>query len=223
MSTPKKTTPATPGPTEAPIQIQRLSTEVIAVPVIGTTPLIIHRFTEKAKKQMLDGMQGVKNLKAPKDPEQDYLAAFYRMDDGACGVPTLGLKSATVGAARYFGKSVTMVGLKQALFFVGETTKSTGELLTRLDTHTEPWMREDVVTVGINGHDLRYRPQFDEWSLTLTIRYVTSSITRDSVVALVDAGGMGGGLGEWRPEKGKAGGQYGTFTVDPSRNIEVVS
>lgn len=204
--------------TDAQISISRIATEELAVPVIGVTPLIVHRFAEKAKRQMLDNMQGRKSPKESKSPEEEYEAAFYRLDDGAYGIPTLGLKAATIRGATYFGKNVAMTTLRQCLFFNGETTKQ-GDLLTRLTSHTTPTMREDVVKVGINGHDLRYRPQFDEWAATIHVRYVSSSLTRDSVLSLIDAGGMGVGVGEWRPQKG---GQFGTYTIDPTRDVEVI-
>jgi hypothetical protein len=84
----------------------------------------------------------------------------------------------------------------------------------------EPHMREDVVTVGMKGHDLRYRPEFTEWSAVLEVVYVKSMLSMDSVLSLIDAAGLGVGVGEWRPEKS---GDFGTFMIDPSRKVEVVA
>jgi hypothetical protein len=80
-------------------------------------------------------------------------------------------------------------------------------------------MREDVVKVGISGTDLRYRPQFDTWRTTLTVTFVRSALTAESVVSLIDAGGMGVGVGEWRPERK---GDFGTYGIDPDREIQIV-
>ncbi len=80
-------------------------------------------------------------------------------------------------------------------------------------------MREDVVTVGRGGTDLRYRPEFREWSAQLEVTYVTSALTRDSVLSLLDAGGMGVGVGEWRPERD---GDFGTYRIDETKAIEVI-
>lgn len=199
------------------ITISRLNTELVSVPIVGTAPLIQHRWSEKARRQMLDSMQGKKKMKEPKDPEADYRAAMYLMDDGEPGVPTLAFKAATVRAASYFGKDVAMTTLRQCLFFVGETTKA-GDLLTRLDSYTDPVMREDVMRVGM-GTDLRYRPQFEDWSATLTIRVVSSMLSRESLLSLVEAGGMGVGVGEWRPQRS---GQFGTYEIDGTRDVEVL-
>ncbi len=67
------------------IQISRIGTETVRVPIIGTMPLIVSNFSEKAKRQMLDAQQGRKS-------------------------PKVAFKQATVGAARFYGKDVRMNG-----------------------------------------------------------------------------------------------------------------
>jgi hypothetical protein len=203
---------------DATIQIDKIDAETLLVPILGTSPLIVHRFSEKAKKQMLDAMQGRKTPKENKDPEAEYQAAFYRLKDGGgYGFPATAFKQATVGGCRFYGKSITMTALKQFVFFRGEPGKD-GQSLVPIEG--TPHMREDVVRVGRGGTSLTYRPEFSEWRTVLTVIYVTSALTRNSVLSLIDAGGMGVGVGEWRPERD---GDFGTFRVDPSRNVEVLS
>lgn len=202
---------------DATVQIDRIAAETIQVPIVGTTPLIVHRFSEKAKRQMLDAMQGRKTPKQSKDPEADYEACFYRLKDGHYGLPAIAFKLATVGGARFYGKDVPMTALRQFTFFKGEPGED-GQQLVAVDG--EPHMREDVVTVGRGGHDLRYRPEFPEWSVNLVVTYVTSALTRGSVLSLIDAGGMGVGVGEWRPEKN---GDFGTYQIDQTRDVEVLT
>jgi hypothetical protein len=204
-------------PPAAEIQIDRIGTETIIVPIVGTAPLLVHRFSEKAKRKMLDDMQGRKTPKKPKDPDAEYEGAFYRLADGGYGFPVLAFKAATIGGARFYGKAVSMTALKQYLFLKGEVGDD-GRALCRIEG--EPEMREDVVRVGQGGTDLRYRPQFREWSTLLEVTYVTSAITRDSILSLIDAGGMGVGVGEWRPEKR---GDFGTYRVDQDRTVEVLA
>jgi hypothetical protein len=165
---------------------------------------------------MLDAMQGRKSPKENKDPQAEYEAAFYRFHDGGYGFPVVGFKAATVDASRFYGKDVTKVGLRQFVVLRGEVGVD-GQQLARITG--EPRIREDVVRVGRGGADLRYRPEFPEWSTTLTVLYVTSALTRDSVLSLIDAAGMGVGVGEWRPEKN---GDFGTYQIDQARGVEVV-
>jgi hypothetical protein len=200
------------------IEINRIGAETLSVPIIGTAPLIMNNWSEKAKRQMLDAMQGRRAPKEPKDPDAEYEAAFYRMKDGRYGFPVLAFKAATVEASRFYGKAVTKVGLRQCLFFSGEYSPTAQKSLAAVTG--EPRMREDVVRVGMSGTDLRYRPEFPEWTTTLTVTYVTSALTASSVLSLIEAGGMGTGVGEWRPEKD---GDFGTYQIDPTREVEIVT
>jgi len=206
---------ATKQENDALVEINQVAAERIRVPIIGTSPLIIHRFSEKAKRQMLDTMQGRKTLKTPRDPQADYEGARYRFKDGGDGFPVIGFKAATVSGARFY-HGVTMTSLRQFIFFWGEPGID-GQGLARIIG--EPKMREDVVRVNRGGADLRYRPEFPEWSTTLEVVYATSALTQGSVLSLINAGGMGVGVGEWRPEKD---GDFGTYRVDPDREIEVI-
>jgi len=199
----------------ATINIDRIAAETMVVPLLGTTPLLVHRFSEKAKRQMLDAMQGKKSPKVAKDPQAEYEAAFYKFADGGYGFPVIAFKAATVGGARFYS-AVTMRELKQYIFVRGEVGVD-GQSLVRIDG--EPHLREDVVRVGRGGSDLRYRPEFTTWRTDLTITYVTSALTRNSVLSLLDAGGMGVGVGEWRPERD---GDFGTYRIDPEREVRIV-
>lgn len=191
---------------EATIQVQRIGTSRMRVPIIGTAPLLVHRFSEKSKRQMLEAMQGKKSPKAPKDPAAECDAARYRFADGADGFPAIAFKAATIGGARFYS-GVTMTALRQYLFFDGDLGVD-GQKLVKIDGEWS--MREDVVRVGQGGTDLRYRPEYTNWSAVLDVRYVTSMLTQDSVLSLIGAGGMGVGVGEWRPEKK---GDFGTYDI----------
>lgn len=204
--------------TDGQIIISRIETETLRIPLIGTSPLMTHKFSEKAKKQMLDAMQGRKAPKQPKDPDREYRDAAYHLDDGGYGIPAIAFKSATVSAARFFGKSVTMVGLRQTIFVAGEFSRTEGMQLIRIKG--EPEMREDVVRVNNGGTDLRYRPCWYEWEVDIDVTYVKSMLTRDSVLSLVEAGGLGVGVGEWRVEKR---GDSGTYMINPDAVLRVIS
>jgi hypothetical protein len=209
--------------TEQQITIEKIAVQRMTVPIVGTTPLIVHNFSEKSKRQMLDAQQGRKNVKVARDPEAEYEAAFYRIaregqPDGY-GVPAVAFKQATISAARFY-KSVKMSELKQALFFRGLLTKADPQQLVEI--HGEPEMREDVVRLGGIGRsaDLRYRPEFREWRAELEIEFVASLLSEDSVLSLLGAGGLGVGVCEWRPEKG---GDFGRYEIDPDREVTVIA
>jgi hypothetical protein len=161
-------------------------------------------------------MQGKRTPKVPKDPHAEYEAAAYKFEDGGFGFPVIGFKQCLVSAARFYGKDVSMTSLRQFVFFRGDLGVD-GQMLARIEG--KPHMREDVARVARGGTDLRYRPEWTDWATTLEVTYIRSAITRNSVISLIDAGGLGVGVGEWRPEKN---GDFGTFRVDSTKKIEVI-
>jgi hypothetical protein len=200
------------------LAISRIDTETMLVPVIGTAPLIVHKFSEKAKRQMLDRQQNKSTPRQPRDPDEEYLAAFYKLN-GNYGFPVTAFKAATVSAARFYGKDVKMTELRQFIFMRGEIGPEDPQALVQIVG--EPRMREDVVRLGGYGSssETRYRPEFPEWTTTLEVIFVRSCIPRQSVLSLIDAGGLGIGVGDWRPEKR---GEFGTYAIDLSREVQIV-
>lgn len=189
------------------ITLKPISFEWVEVPIEGIAPLVTHNWSEKAKQMMRDKQQGITaKKKEPKDPEQEYLDAFYRLPDGSPGMPAAAFKAATVGGARLF-ENVTMVTIKQAMFFSGEGP----EQLVRIVG--DPEFYEAPVRVGMGVADLRYRPRFFPWSAVLRVKFNADMLSVDALVNLIEAGGMGG-VGEWRPSAPKsATGSYGTYGV----------
>ena len=194
--------------TNTAISLGRIKREVVEIPVKGTAPLIVHRWSEKAKEMMLASQQGKKTPKHAKDPQADYESSMYRFTDGGHGFPVMAFKNATVkGGGRVFGKAVKMTELRQVFTFIADGLGTDGTQLVKING--EPSMREDMVRVGMGTADIRYRAEYRDWSAIIRVEFVPSVIDIESVVALVDAGGTNG-VGEWRPEKS---GSYGTYEV----------
>lgn len=194
----------------AGIGLERIKRETAVIEIKGTAPLIVHAWSDKAKRMMLDAQMGKKVAKEPKNPERDFEESRYRFaDESGDGFPLMGFKAATVkGGGRIFGKAVKMTELRQNFTFLADGIGTDGSQLARLKA-TDPVMREDMVRVGMGTADIRYRAEYREWSALLRIQFVPNLIDLESVVALVDAGGTNG-VGEWRPEKN---GSFGTYEV----------
>jgi len=191
----------------AQIHLDRLVIGELLVKIEGNTPLVTHAWSDKAKKMMRDKQTGqTSKKKEPKDIDAEYEGAFYRLPDGSPGIPAAAFKSATVQGARNF-EQLTMTFVKQSLFVVGEGP----EQLIRIDGEPEMW--EAPVRIGQGVADLRYRPRFFPWRLEFVVRFNEVALTKDAVVALIDAGGLAG-VGEWRPSAPKSNtGSYGMYRV----------
>lgn len=196
------------------ITIQSLKLETVTVPIKGIMPLIVHNWSEKAKRQMLEKQMAGKNApkakKEPKDPHADYMSSLYPLPSGnGYGFPASGFKASIVASCRMF-EGLPMVLAKVAIRVNGYLVKIEGK-------HR---MREDTVRLESGVADLRYRAEFPEWSANLSITFNANILKVEDIVSMVNAAGMGG-IGEWRPSAPKSlSGTYGTFEVDTSKPIE---
>lgn len=181
------------------IELPPLALQTVALTLIGDSPLIVHAWSEKAKKQMLDKqMKRATNAKEAKDPEADYEACFYRTEGGAYGFPAIGVKAAMVSAGRF--TDTKMTHLRGAFHIDQEMLEIVGE----------PRPREDMVRVGMGTADIRYRPEFPDWKIIAPIKFNAAVISAEQVANLLNMAGFAVGIGEWRPERD---GQYGRFHV----------
>ena len=68
-----------------------------------------------------------------------------------------------------------------------------------------------MVRIGMGQADVRYRPEYLDWSAILTIEYNEGMLSAEQIYQLVSAAGYGCGIGEMRPEKTKFG--FGRFKI----------
>ena len=230
-----KTSPSNGGGQEyAPsMMIGNIPYEILEIPIIGVTSLLMNRFGHSPIEAIQRIEAQKKKVKMPREPMMEFRESFYRLPENAddpdhrnwvVGFPLLAFKAATVSAARFYDKSVSMVGLRQCLWFIPEEYEVEDRIpLVRLEVPEIPEKpRVDPVTVRNGGTTLRYRPEFPEWRAVLKVRYVKSSIGPEDLLSLIAAGGANVGVGEWRPQgKGGNSGIYGTYRVDNERELIV--
>jgi hypothetical protein len=193
---------------EAPINLIDIRPRTVVIRIVGDSPLITHAWSEKAKKQMRDKQQGrAAEGKQPKNPEAEMEGATYRLPTGQPAIPTICFKAAAVDAASQV-KDYTKVFLRGAFHTVGELAEIISEPAV---------MREDMVRVGMGTADMRYRPQFNNWSVDLVVRFNPSSISLEQLVNLLNLAGFACGVGEWRPQKD---GQFGMFHVESYAEVD---
>lgn len=209
-----------------PIQIQK-----VTLRLVGDTPLIMHAWSEKAKRMMLEAQMGKAKgkKKEAKSPADDFIRSMYWLDgmpeyaDSASeeekmqafmasieqgarfGFPVTAFKQAAISAAYRMGWAKDKVSLRGAFFIDGDENGM-------IEIHSDaPKMREDMVKVGMGTADIRYRGEFDNWSADLTVSFnVNGNYSLENIVNIINAGGYICGVGEWRPEKD---GQYGMFHI----------
>jgi hypothetical protein len=193
----------------ATISLKPIARAKMTFGIRGTSPVIMHQWSEKAKSMMRDKQQEGKKTKARdlRKPDEEAKAATYRTVNGDVGIPAMALKASIVTAAhKDIGIEKTLV--RKALFLI---CKDPG-LVIPFTSCDEPIVREDMVRVGMGSADLRYRPEFRNWKATVEFEIDAELLQDSDVLALVGRAGFGVGLCEWRPEKG---GEFGRYEIDP--------
>lgn len=196
------------------IEIKPPEVETVIVTIVGDTPLIVHKFTEKAKKEMRDKQaKKAKQKKEARDGDLEFEQAKYKMENGKDGFPALAVKQAIIGSAR-FVEGLPMTILRGTVFVLADET-DTGLIEIKAKKCEKV---EDMVRVGMGSSDFRYRPYYYGWSIELKIKYDKAVLSLEQVLNLLTRAGLSQGLGDWRPERN---GQNGMFHID-EKNIKVL-
>lgn len=206
------------------IEIKPIQIKKATIHIVGDTPLIMHAWSEKAKREMLEKQMKVTKTKAKtaKNPVEDFIRSMYwlspmpeemtedafneAIQNGArFGFPVTGFKQAAISAAYRMGWSKDKASLRGA-FFIDCDDDQMVEIKS-----DPPIMREDMVKLLGQTADIRYRGEFRNWSADLTISFnENGQYTLEQIINIINAGGYVCGVGEWRPERD---GQFGMFHI----------
>jgi len=209
------------------------------ITIVGDSPLIVHAWGEKAKKEMLAAQQKEKKDKKAKEkrnpfsefmnalywltpkPEEDTPEAFEEaIENGAkFGFPITAIKQAALSACYRAGMIPNQVGMKSVFYLncVDGIDIGTGSELAVIDTDEPPMCREDMVKIGgiSKVSDLRYRPIFNNWKIHLSVSLIdVGTYDMNSIINAINMAGFMNGIGEWRMEKN---GMFGKFHVEEGK------
>lgn len=205
------------------IEIRPLELKQVKIKIVGDTPLIVHAWSDKAKRMMLENQMGKTKTKAKekRDPFDEFINSMYwlteipastpeafeeALGNGAkWGFPVGAIKQAANSAAYRMKWVKNQMELRGAYFLKSEF----GEMAEIKGTIPE--MREDMVRIGMGTADLRYRGEFKNWYMDFILEYNASgAMSLEQIINCINAGGFACGIGEWRPERD---GSFGTYHV----------
>jgi len=190
------------------VKIPPIDFRTVRITLVGETPLLVHRFSEKSKTEIEEKhAQKAKNKKGARDPLAEFKASLYPLPGkkNKYGMPTSGIKNCAVSACR-FVEGFAMTQAKGAFHVLDNGTG-----LTEIQG-SAPVMDERIVRIG--GFKKiatpRYRARFDDWAVTFDVKYNQGVISAEQILNLYENAGFSIGLCEYRPEKG---GNLGMFKV----------
>lgn len=193
-----------------PIAIEALETEEFVYHILGTTPLICNRMSEKARRQLLlpkgrmNAAERASNLKH--DPLEEFRASPYTLTDDQA--PTLIAIMASAFKGTMMTAALDLPGTRRAQ--IGRLAHVVGEYVA---VYGEPHLMMSVTrSADIDKTpDIRSRVILPEWCCVISVKHVSPLLNQKGIVNLLAAGGTTSGVGDWRPEKGK--GTYGQYTL----------
>lgn len=200
------------------ITIKPIKIKEVEITIKGLSPLIVNNFSEKSKRQILDAQMKVTKEKELRNPIEDGIRACYwltpmpdefteesfekALKEGArFGFPSKGIKASIVSGAYRNKLTPDKVSLQGAFFIPDELVEIKYESMR---------IRDDYVRIAHGGTDVRFRPEFDNWTMTFKMRYNENAYSLENILDFINLGGFSCGLGEMRTEKG---GNFGSYEV----------
>lgn len=180
---------------------------ICSMNLIGRTPLIFNRMSEKAKRQLLSPSprrKAIERVEAKHNPLQEYRDSVYRRNDG----PTLLYFPTTAFKAAMATASADIKGVAKAqinrLVYLPEDKQS---------IYGMPQLLMSVVRSADiqKTPDIRTRAILPAWGVRVTMAFVKPILNEEIVATLLANAGITVGIGDFRQEKGK--GSHGTFEL----------
>lgn len=194
-----------------------MSLVLVDVTIDGQTPLLCNKFTDAAalKATSGTGMSAVGGDKGT--PKEQAQARLYIGHDGKPCIPQPNLFRCLIDAGTFFkaGKSKVTTQKNSLIPACVEIEGIELPLISK-----EGWAVDTraVRIPATGGRILCYRPSFNDWKLSFTMKIDTTLISVKLVREIMDAAGRRIGLGDFRPDRK---GPFGKFAVTLWKEHEV--
>ena len=191
------------------IEIMELRVGRLRCNIVGTAPMIMHRFPRKAWEELLFP-KGRKNAAEREsslkhDPVSEFRETIYQNRD--YGEPAL--IHMPTGA---FNKAMADAALDIPGATKSQIMRLTKVVTPNINLFGVPRLYCAMVRSSdmAKTPDVRTRAIFPRWACTIDVQYVSTLTKEGQIVNLLAAAGLIVGVGDWRSQKG---GSFGSFRV----------
>lgn len=185
--------------------------------IIGCAPLVIHRFSLKAKQQMLQKMEtgkaaSSKKNREAKDSDETFNDARYISREGWDGFHAGAMRAAMISACRLVGFKMTLA--KLSLFVHADGWDKLEPQIPLVRIYGDAVRQDDMARVETGQPYITIRAAYHDWRAKLRIRWDNDQFTLNDISSLIARVGMQVGIGEGRPDsKNSAGMGWGLFEI----------
>lgn len=204
------------------VQITPPNIQTACFTIEGTAPLVIHRFSAKAKNGMLDTMKAGSTAKKgkkrePLDVEATFNSARYISPEGWDGFNVAAVRAAVISACRLVGFKMTIA--KLSVFVEADGRDKLEPEFGLIRIYGKPRRLESIARVETGQAYVTIRPCYDQWKAKIRIRFDGDQFTVQDISNLLARVGTQVGLGEGRPDsKNSTGMGWGTFQISNEKN-----
>jgi hypothetical protein len=199
--------------TDGSAEVMALKTAQLHFCVLGSSPLIMNRMSEKARQELL--LPAAKKNHAERaaslkhDPIAEFRGAIYRTQGD--NHPTR-----VVMPGNAFGQALASAAIDIPGAVKAQITRLTEVTDINVNVYGLPRLYMAVVRQSdINRTpDIRTRAIFPEWAVQLSVRFVKDLLTERTVANLLAASGILIGIGDNRRQKGGLYGKYELVDAD---------
>jgi len=192
------------------VALQPISVGDIIVKIKGTSDLIMDRFPDQAKRDILAKQAGISksNKKKVRDVKAETRDAVHITSSGKIGFPSFAWKKGMMEATSFVGDK----------FFSKKLVSGAIKITNMEDGLIPIQFKKQYVLEHSIGANTKFSPAFKDWSCELHIRFDKNNITAQDITTLLNYAGFYSGIGSWRPKgSGGGSGEYGTYQVATSK------
>jgi hypothetical protein len=211
-----------------PVSILMPEWGTLIVPLIGVSPLIVHKKGDEVAEALLANQERQRNkgskMQKPREAKnafREFMAGFHFADKskvptkeiavgeswpfvkGAFGFPAKSFKTAMVRATSVM-EGITGEMVKKCIWVKGDIIPL---------TYSRVELKRDVLSTSgwPPKPDVRHRPMFYDWGVEITVDYLKTRFDKVTILTLLSMAGRVSGAGDDRP--GKSGGSFGMWEL----------
>lgn len=199
------------------VQIKAPNFEQAIFEIVGTAPLVIHRFSAKTKNQMLQKAEAgktaaSKKVRVAQDSDEKFNESRYVSKEGWDGFHAGAIRAAMISACRLVGFKMTLA--KMSVFVIADGYDKDEPQIPLIRIYGKPVRQDDMARVETGQPYVTIRAAYHDWKAKIRVRWDADQFTLQDVSNLLARVGQQVGLCEGRPDsKNSAGMGWGTFAL----------
>jgi len=186
------------------IVVPKLNLGIVKVKIKGTSPLLMDKFPESVRQEILEKQEGkTQGKKKLRDLDLEFENAIHRISDKQLGFPAQGFRSAMIESTSFVGKNSFSKKLFKGIIIMNGEGNDLIPIKYKKLSKLKHYPKGSITKIS---------PMLEDWECELVIQYDQNNISPQDIISLINYAGFYYGIGMWSP-KSKCGGKYGMYEL----------